>query len=76
MPSRTIYVSDEDLPKWEALKNKSKFVHNALNKVAVSTPVLPAQPLQVNPKSRHFIPPRISRPRPAEPTYEPMEPTA
>lgn len=31
MPNRTIYIRNEDLDKWQALDNKSEFVHKALN---------------------------------------------
>lgn len=33
MPQVTVYVRKDDLPKWEALKKKSEFIHNALNPV-------------------------------------------
>ena len=32
MPQVTVYVREEDLPKWKALEKKSEFIHQALNK--------------------------------------------
>lgn len=31
MPQQTIYIRNDDMPKWKALKNKSEFLSNALN---------------------------------------------
>lgn len=31
MPQQTIYIRNDDMPKWKALENKSEFLSNALN---------------------------------------------
>lgn len=42
MPQVTVYIRDEDLPKWKGLEKKSEFIHNALaNMMVVSSSDVP-----------------------------------
>jgi hypothetical protein len=44
MPQVTVYVRDEDLPKWKALEKKSAFIHKALNRHLDAETGTPAAP--------------------------------
>lgn len=41
MPQVTVYIRDEDLPKWKAIERKSEFVHNALWKEGSAPAIKP-----------------------------------
>lgn len=59
MPQVTVYVREEDLPKWKALEKKSEFLHHALNGNvhSVSTTPSPNRPFPEKPSiEQPFIP--------------------
>lgn len=37
MPSVPIYIRKDDWPKWDSIKDKPEFIHNALNPVYKAT---------------------------------------
>lgn len=54
MPQVTVYIREEDLPKWKAVEKKSEFISRALNERVGETrphtvPKLPNQPVKVPP---------------------------
>jgi hypothetical protein len=33
MPQVTVYIRNDDLPKWKAIEKKTEFIHDALNPI-------------------------------------------
>lgn len=81
MPRVTQYIRNEDLDKWNALNNKSEFIHNALNpsenikvnKDGTISPKVPGRPFKfTNPMKtnvdaiKQFFP----EAEPIEPVYK------
>lgn len=66
MPTLSVFIRVEDVPKWKALANKSQWLHDHLNAQAAATVPVKQKPMVDTPKqipeppgelcSRHHVP--------------------
>lgn len=78
MPNVTQYIRKGDIEKWNAIPNKSEFIHNALNSYTGDTPAIGGKlAVSKDPITTEDILPEIKTiktPREARKAVEPITP--